>query len=151
MAQTYDPAQLRAALTAIHPGTLSTDDAETIMLLAQMAVHADGQEDAEEIQWFFTLGKAVYALAGSSETPSPSLLDEDEDQLEQIRALVARLSTAESRRVAYGVAHLLSIVDVEYAPAEDQFLDQLRNALGIDDETSADLANQLSAAITPAE
>jgi hypothetical protein len=147
---TIDAAQLRTALQNVHPGTLSAGDAETVVALAQMSVDADGQEDADEIRMFFALGKAVYELAGLKETPTPTFaVDEDDD--ERIHGLAAKLSSAASKELAYAVSHLLTVVDVQIAPEEEAFLENLRTALGIDDDRADDLAAQLGAAITPAD
>jgi uncharacterized tellurite resistance protein B-like protein len=147
---TIDAAQLRTALKNVHPGTLSAEDAETVVALAQMSVDADGQEDADEIRMFFALGKAVYELAGMKETPTPTFaVDEDDD--ERIHGLASKLSSAASKELAYAVSHLLTVVDVQIAPEEEAFLENLRTALGIDDDRADDLAAQLGAAITPAD
>jgi hypothetical protein len=147
---TIDAAQLRTALKTVHPATLSAADAETVVALAQMSVDADGQEDAEEIRMFFALGKAVYELAGLTETPTPTFaVDEDDD--ERIHSLAEKLSSPASRELAYAVSHLLTVVDIQIAPEEEAFLETLRTVLGIDDDRADDLAAQLGAAITPAD
>lgn len=142
--------QFRAALRTVHPEQLTTEDAETILAIAQMAVDADGQEDAAEIQAFFALGKAVYALAGVTDAPTPTFYN-DEDDLEAIRQLGAQLSTQAAREVAYAAAHLLTVVDVQIAPEEDDFLEDLRTAFGITQDRAGELATMMGSAITPAE
>jgi hypothetical protein len=147
---TIDAAPLRAALRSVHPGTLSVTEAETVVALAQLAVDADGQEDADEIRMFFAIGKAVFELAGIADAPTPTFaVDEDDDV--RIASLASQLRTQASRELAYAVAHLLTVVDVEIAPAEDELLSHLRSALQLDDDRADELAAQLSAAITPAE
>lgn len=147
---TIDSAQLRTALKTVHPATLSTDDAETVVALAQMSVDADGHEDADEIRMFFALGKAVYELAGLTETPTPTFAADEEDD-ERLHTLASKLSSPASKELAYAVSHLLTVVDVQIAPEEEAFLENLRTALGIDDDRADDLAAQLGAAITPAD
>jgi hypothetical protein len=147
---TIDATQLQAALRKVHPGALSKADAETIVELAQMSVDADGQEDADEIKMFFTVGKAVFALAGLTETPSPSF-DADEDMEERVESLCGSLATKEARELAYSVAHVLTVIDVQIAPEEDAFLENLRGALGLGDDRADELAADISAAITPAD
>jgi hypothetical protein len=149
LAAMHDPAQLRAALRIVHPGTLSSTDAETIVALGQMSVDADGQEDADEIKMFFALGKAVFELAGLADTPTPTFADDDDE--DRIQTLAKSLQSPESRDLAYAVAHLLSVVDVQIAPEEDHFLESLRAALGIEPGRAEELAATLGAAITPAE
>lgn len=147
---TIDQAQLATALRTIHSGTLSAGDAETIVALAQMSVDADGQEDPDEIKTFFALGKAVYELAGLSDTPTPTFAV-DEDDEERIRSLAAQLSTPQSRELAYATCHLLSIIDVQIQPAEDDFLTSLREALGLSEDRAEELAATLGEAVTPTE
>jgi hypothetical protein len=134
----------------VHPDKLSADDADTILAIAQMAVDADGQEDAEEIQAFFALGKAIYELAGIVDAPTPTFIN-DEDDLERIRELGSGLSSQQSRELAYAAAHLLTVVDVQIAPEEDDFLEDLRTAFGITEDRAGELATMMGAAITPAE
>lgn len=145
---TLESGQLQSALKSVHPGALSAADAETIVALAQMSVDADGQEDADEIKMFFTIGKAVFHLAGLTDTPTPTFAV-DEDDAERIVSLAGQLSSPAARELAYAVAHLLSVVDVEIAPAEDEFLTNLRAALQLGDDRADELASKLSAAITP--
>lgn len=145
---TIDAALLDKALRTIHPGALSPADAETVVALAQMSVDADGAEDADEIKLFFTVGKAVYALAGLKDSPTPTFAA-DEDDAERVVSLAAQLSSPQARELAYAVAHLLSIVDVQIQPEEDDFLTGLATALQIDEERAEELASQLGAAITP--
>lgn len=147
---TIDAVQLRTALKNVHPAALSPDDAETVVALAQMSVDSDGHEDADEIRMFFALGKAVFELAGLTETPTPTFaVDEDDD--ERLHSLAGKLSSAASKELAYAVSHLLTVVDVQIAPEEEAFLENLRTALGIDDDRADDLAAQLGAAITPGD
>ena len=145
-----DAGRFRDTLRSVHPGTLSADDAETIVALAQMSVDADGQEDADEIAMFFSLGKAVYELAGLTDTPTPTFAV-DEDDADRVVSLATKLSSPQSRELAYAVAHVLSIVDVQIAPEEDEFLESLRTALAIGEDRADELAAQMGAAITPAD
>lgn len=144
---TVDPALLSKALRTIHPGKLSAEDAETVVALAQMSVDADGQEDADEIKMFFTLGKAVYELAGLSDTPTPTFFDDDDE--DRIETLAKKLVSREARELAYGVANLLCVVDVQIQPEEEAFLSQLAEALAIPEDRAVEIAAQLGESITP--
>jgi len=147
---TIDPAQLTTALRTIHPGTLSGGDAETIVALAQLAVDADGQEDADEIKMFFALGKSVFELAGLKDTPTPTFAADEEDD-ERLKSLASTLSTPQSRELAYTACHLLTVIDVQIQPEEDNFLVALREALQIAEERADELAATAAEAITPKE
>ena len=143
-----DATRFRAALKAVHPSALSPGDAETIMAIAQMSVDADGQENTDEIQMFFALGKTVYFMAGLNETPSPAFPDDDPYETDQrIAGLAAKLSTPESRDLAYAVAHLLTVIDIQIAREEEAFLEKLRTALAISDDHAEELALKLGQAI----
>ncbi len=145
---TVDAALLTKALRTIHPGKLSAADAETVVALAQMSVDSDGQEDADEIKMFFTIGKSVYELAGLTDTPTPTFaVDEDDDA--RLASLAKSLASNEARELAYAVSHLLTIVDVQIQPEESDFLEHLAESLGISVERTEELAAQLGEAITP--
>lgn len=131
-----------------HPGPLSPIDAEIIVAIAQLAVDADGHEDAEEIRLFFALGKAVFSLAGMADARTPTFASGDDDA-ERLVKLARRLTEVPSRELAYSVAHLLMISDVAIAPEEDDLLVDLRTALEITEDRAEELARVIGAAVTP--
>ena len=143
-----DDGRFRDILRAQHPGPLSPVDAEVIVAIAQLAVDADGQEDASEIKMFFALGKAVFALAGMADAPTPTFASDDDDA-DRLLSLAKQLTAVASRELAYSVAHLLTISDVAIAPEEDDMLVDLRTALDITEDRAEDLARTIGAAITP--
>lgn len=145
---TFDTRRFREILTPLHPGSVSPEDAEVILELAQLCVDSDGREDADEIQTFFALGKAVFAMAGLQNTPTPTFMGGDEDN-ERMRELVTKLATTQSKELAFACAHLLSISDIDIAPEEDAFIGALRDALAISEERGDEIAAQLNAAVTP--
>ncbi|MBA3454816.1 MAG: hypothetical protein H0T42_17140 [Deltaproteobacteria bacterium] len=136
-------------LRAQHPGPLSPIDAEVIVAIAQLAVDADGHEEAEEIKMFFALGKAVFGLAGMAEAPTPTFASGDDDG-ERLVTLARQLIAVPSRELAYSVAHLLTISDIAISPEEDDLLVDLRTALEITEDRAEELARDIGSAITPA-
>lgn len=143
-----DAGRFHEILKAQHPSPLSPVDAEVIVAIAQLAVDADGQEDADEIKMFFALGKAVFSLAGLDDTSTPTFAaDEDDD--ERLLSLAKQLTAVPSKELAYTVAHLLTISDVAIAPEEDDLLMDLREALAIPAERADELAQAIGAAVTP--
>lgn len=143
-----DAGRFPAILQTQHPGPLSPVDAEVIVAIAQLAVDADGQEDADEIKMFFALGKAVFSLAGMAEAPTPTFASGDDDG-ERLVTLAKQLTAVPSRELAYSVAHLLTISDVAIAPEEDDMLVDLRTALDISEDRAEELARVIGAAVTP--
>jgi hypothetical protein len=143
-----DAGRYRDALRPLHPGKLSESDAETILELAQLVVDADGKEDPDEIAMFFAVGKAVYEIAGIADAPTPTFAADEEDDA-RLKALAGKLGTKASGELAYAVAYLLTVADIELAPAESALVESLRTALAIEEERAAEITATVSAAITP--
>jgi len=139
-----------AAIKLIHPGALSEADADVVVAIAQLTVDADGREDAEEIKKFFAVGKAILGHAGRPDAPTPTFADHDDDD-ERLRSLAGQLSTPAAKELAYAVAFMMAIADVDLAPEEAALVEALRDALGITEDRADDIAAQVSAAITPPE
>jgi len=143
-----DAGRFRDALRTIHAGTLSWPDAETIVAIAQLAVDADGREDADEIRMFFAVGKAVFELAGIKDTPTPTFaVDEDDD--ERLASLAGQLASPAAKELAYAVAYVMAVADIDLSPEEGALVEMLRQALGISEDRATELASAISAAITP--
>jgi hypothetical protein len=143
-----EPAAIRNIVRARHPHQLSGSDAAVILELCQLAVDADGREDPDEISMFFAFGAAVNELAGSAAASTPTFAsDEDDDQ--RMHALAAQLASPASRELAYTIAYVLTVADVDIAPEESAFIEKLRAALRVDSDRADDLAAQIAAAITP--
>ena len=143
-----DADRYRDALRPLHPGKLSESDADTILEIAQLVVDADGREDPDEIAMFFAVGKAVYGIAGIADAPTPTFAADEEDDARLV-ALAGKLATQAGGELAYAVAYLLTVADVELAPAESALVEKLRTALAMTEERAAEVAATISAAITP--
>lgn len=143
-----DPAAFRDAIRSIHAGKLSVEEAEAIVALAQLAVDADGREDPDEIKTFFTAGKAVYELTGMPDLPTPTFLDSDEPD-ERLRELAGQLKTPAAKDLAYAVAFVMAVSDVDLAPEEGALVEKLQGVLALSEDHASELAAKISAAITP--
>ncbi len=143
-----DAARFREAIRAIHPGPLAESDAEAIVAVAQLCVDADGREDADEIASFFTVGKAVYELAGLHDAPTPTFAADEEDA-ERLTSLANQLATPVAKELAYAVAFVMAVADIDLAPEEGALVEALGLALGLTEDRAAELAATVSAAITP--
>src|SRR4051812_17094833 len=143
-----DPTRFRDAIRSIHTGTLSESDAETIVAIAQMAVDADGREDPDEIRTFFAMGKAIYELAGLKDSPTPTFAGDEEDD-DRIKSLAGALGSPAAKELAYAVAFVMAVSDVDLAPEEGVLVEKLQDALAINEERAGELAATISAAITP--
>ena len=69
---TLDTVRFREILSAVHPEAVSPAHADAIIELVQLTLDSDGREDVDEIQAFFALGKAVYAIANSAKAATRS-------------------------------------------------------------------------------
>ena len=143
-----DPSRFREAIRTIHAGTLAVDEAEAIVALAQLAVDADGREDPDEIKTFFTAGKAIYELTGMPDLPTPTFLDADDPE-DRMRELAGQLHTAAAKDLAYAVAFVMAVSDVDIAPEEGALVEKLQDVLKLPEERAAEIAATISAAITP--
>jgi hypothetical protein len=141
-------AAIREIVRARHPDPLGVADAETILGLSQLAVDADGREDADEIAMFFAFGAVLYELAGISGTPTPTFASDLEDD-QRMQALASQLAAPASRELAYTIVYVLTVADVDVAPEESEFIEKLRAALGLDPDRADALAAEVAAAITP--
>ncbi len=142
------PAAIRSIVRARHAGPLPPADAEAILGLCQLAVDADGREDADEIAMFFAFGAAVNELAGIAGADTPTFAS-DLDDGEQLDVLAQQLVTQPSRELAYTIAYVLTVADVDIAPEESEFIENLRAALRIEPDRADALAAEIGAAITP--
>ena len=132
--------------------TLSAGEAELIIAIAQLAVAADRVDDRDERELFQTLAGHVYEHAKMS-TSAPELnpIDDDDARMDHLRSHAAQLVGKPSAALAFALAYVLAIADLELAPEESEMLDALREALGLSDERAQDLSVAVAEAITPLE
>lgn len=130
--------------------TLPPGDAELIIAIAQLAVAADRVDDPDERALFEALAALVYKHAKlDSSAPTLAPVDDDEQRIEHLRSHAAQLAGKPSAALAFAVAYVLVIADLELAPEEGALLDTLREALGLDEDRAEDLTAAVGAAITP--
>lgn len=141
------PDRIREIVRATYSGKLTEAEAEAIVGLGQLAVDADGREDPDEIAMFFAFGQAVNDLAGVKRTPEPSIPDDDE--VARMAELARALTSDGARDLAYAMAYVLTVADVDIAPAEDVFIARLQDALGMSDERARQLGSSIAEAVTP--
>jgi hypothetical protein len=94
----------------------------------------------------------VYKHANVSTSP-PTLapVEDDEQRIDHLRSHAAQLKGRPSAALAFAVAYVLVISDMELAPEEGVLLETLREALGLDEDRASDLSALVGAALTPAE
>jgi hypothetical protein len=145
--------RFKAIATELGVESLSKDEAEAIVSIARLAVDADRHEDEDELKLYDILSGHVCALAGispdsiqSSEAKKPR---GDDDRKARMLADADKLKTRGPRELAYAVAYLTAISDLDIQPVESKFLDSLLEALAIDDEREHEIAGAVNDAVVP--
>lgn len=112
-----------------------------VMQFVQVAAGADHELDAEERATVHAIAERVSALTGLE----PGSLDEIPDPGSEamtrhaLAALAANLESRAARELAYALAFLVSVADLELKPVEKAELDEVQRALGLDDPRAIDL------------
>lgn len=133
-------------------GAPTPAEAELVVAICQLAVAADGVEDADEANLFESIAAQVYAHAGAATTP-PTFqpLDDAEQRRDLVKSHAAQLAGKPSASLAYALAYILAISDLDLAPEEGDFIDELADALEIDPDKADELIVAITDVITPDE
>jgi hypothetical protein len=135
------------------PGTApSPTEVRAILQLAQLAAGVDLDDDVAERGLLGTLTRHLCAVAGISVSSIPVLSPLPGDAEERnalIRSFANRLDTTRARELAFMVAYLLVVVDLELAPVEIELLEELRRVLWIEPGRAAELLVEASELVTP--
>ncbi len=133
-------------------GKLTAPEAELVVAIAQLAVAADRVEDADERALFEQLAAHIYVHANVATTP-PTLgpVEDGERRIDHLKSHAMQLQGKPSAALAYAVAYILAISDMDLDPDEGLMLEILREALGLDEEKADDLLPIVSELITPPE
>ena len=133
-------------------GKLTAPEAELVIAIAQLAVAADRVEDPDEQALFHQLVGHIYEHANIATSP-PTLgpVEDAERRLDHLRSHATQLQGKPSAALAYSVAYILAISDMDLSPDEGEMLEHLREALALDEEKAEDLLPVVSELITPPE
>jgi hypothetical protein len=130
----------------------SPTETRAILQIAQLAAGVDLDDDTAE---HGLLGALMYRLCALAEIPissvpvlSPLPIDAEERNA-LISSLANRVVTTGGRELAFTVAYLMIIADLELAPVETELLEGLRRALWIDRGRAAELLAEVSELVTP--
>ena len=133
--------------------TLSKADAEAIVGIARLAVDADKKEDEDELSLYDVLAVEVCKLAGAdaetlqgNEAQQPRGADDKEQRMLEN---ADRLKAQPQRELAYAVAYMLTIADLDIRRSEDKFLAALADALAIGEDRMEPIVALINDAIVP--
>jgi hypothetical protein len=136
----------------LSPNTLTRDEAFAIAHAAQIAAGVDLWENPEEHALLRQLVEHVCVIVGITpadiQPASPLPIDGEERHAWCVR-IASALNTPGADELAYVVAYLVTVADIEMAPLENDFLDELRIVLGLDRGHAADVVVTVSSLLTP--
>jgi hypothetical protein len=125
---------------------------QTLLLVVQLAAEIDLDEDPAELTLLRTLTDRLCATTGIALDRFPLLSPiptDDEERAAQLAALAQRLPTTGTRDLAFALAYLMIVADLELAPIEDALLRQLQRALTIPPERASRLLDAVGRIVTP--
>lgn len=131
---------------------LTPPEVETILQLVQLAAEVDRDEDPAEQALLHSLTARLCTATGIVLDRFPLLSPiptDDEERAAQIAALVRRLPTTGARDLAFALAYLMIVSDLELAPIEDALLQQLQRALTIPPDRASDVVDAIARIVTP--
>jgi len=130
----------------------SPPEARTILQIAQLAAGVDLDDDDAERGLLNTLTHRLCAVAEIPISTVPvvsPLPDGPEERTARIASLANRLVSTPARELAFIVAYLLIVSDLELAPLESELLEGLQRALRIEADRADDLLMEVAALVTP--
>jgi hypothetical protein len=154
-----EPARFRKLVETIYEtefrdnALLTPEVAKAIVGIGRLAIDSDRREDPDELATYESLARQVCALAGIG---SDEVVNEeakewrgDDDRAARMKVRAAQLVTRRARELAYSVAYIITIADLDIARSESEFLDSLLVEFDIDDERAEVLYEQINDAIAP--
>ena len=131
---------------------LPAEDARAIAAIGFLAAEADLEEPPEEVTLLAVLCIELCSHAGIPLESLPMispLPTDDEERITAICSIATLLTERTSKELAYVVGYCLVVADLELAPVEATFLEQLQHVLEIPDDRAADLAARAGEMLTP--
>jgi hypothetical protein len=152
MSIAVDDAKLRDLVASTLAGELHSRELPAILEAAQLAAAIDLDDASEERSLVRVLIARLCAIAGvdaSTVRPlSPVPMDREERDA-RLAALRERLITPGARELAFVLAYLVVVADLELAPIETDLLDAMQRTLSIPRERAAELVAMASGIVTP--
>lgn len=154
MSIAVDQTRLRRIVETILAGeSLNRAEASTVLQIAQLAAGADDTEKPAEHAALQAVAQHIYSLVGlklPEVSAIPPLPDHDA-RVSWFRALSAELKTRPARELAFAMAFLVSIADLDLRRDEHESLEELQLALGVDHRRATDIVVQLSETVASSQ
>ncbi len=147
-----DHASFRELVDVTVGGSPDPSEMRAVIAVAQLAASIDLETYPEEQLLLGMLLQRLCDISGLDidriSPVSPIPLD-DEDRAAALATLAPELVTRGARELAYVLAYLLIVVDVELKPVETRFLADLQHVLEIPDARANDLIDLAAQLVTP--
>lgn len=142
MSIAVDQTRLRRIVEALRAGeSLDRAGVMTILEIAQLAAGVGPEDDPAEHATLQAIAQHVGSIAGTKpgELLAIPQLPDEEARSGHLALLASQLPTRAARELAYAVAFLVSVADLQLTAAETAALEEFQRALGIDDRRATDL------------
>jgi tellurite resistance protein len=142
MSIAVDQTRLRRIVETLRAGeALDRAGAMTILEIAQLAAGVGPEDDPVEHATLQAVAQHVGSIAGMKpgELLAIPPLPDEEARAGHLALLASQLPTRAARELAYAVAFLVSVADLELTPAERTALEEFQHALGLDYRRATDL------------
>ncbi len=147
-----DDTKFRQILDLAYYRQVDPEEIRAIVRIAQLAAAVDLDDDPDERTMLGTLGGKLCALGGLASVPRLARVPiDDEERAFQVAKLSLSLVSPAARDLAFAVAYLVIVADLELAPVEGSLLSQLAYALMIPEPRANQLVQGISQIVTPPE
>lgn len=128
---------------------LQRNEALTVLQVAQLAAGADGTEQPAEHAILQAIAQRIYSHVGlkPGEVSAIGKLHDYDARMSWLRALAAGLESRSARELAFAMAFLVAVSDLELRYAEHESLEELQLVLGVDHRRATDIVVQLTETI----
>jgi tellurite resistance protein len=147
MSIAVDQTSLRRIVERIAPGVeLTRAEAETILHIAQLTAGADDESQPQEHAMLQAIAQHIGGMVGikPDELYMIPKVPDERARAARLRWLASQLGGRSTRELAYTLAFLVSIADLELVPAETTALEEFQFALGLSYRRAMDLVVTLS-------
>lgn len=135
----------------IGAGDVSAEDAARVIRLAYLVAELDLDADVDESETLQSVTESLSRYHPEEAEPIPldALPVDAEERRALRRSLVDELQSQQARELAYATAYLMVAANAQLDPLEGDYLEELREELGIDSERAATLALMSARSATP--
>ena len=142
MSIAVDQTRLRRIMGRLAPGvSMTREEGETILQIAQLAAGADEESHPQEHMVLQQIAQYIGSTVGLEldELHMIPKVPDEEARAARLARLGRRLGTRSLKELAYALAFLVAVADLELVPEETTALEEFQFALGVTDRRAMDL------------